>query len=109
LNSRDKVGDMGGMIQRRTVEEIRQLVKQYRERGGVTRGAFCEQHGIPLSTMGHYMRRYGQGAKARVRLTKVEVESGESPARFVLVLANGRRIECGESDLKQLLRVAEGM
>jgi hypothetical protein len=100
---------MGGMIQRRTVEEIRQLVKQYRERGGVTREAFCEQHGIPLSTMGHYMRRYGQSAKARVCLAKVEVESVERPGRFALVLANGRRIECGDSDLKQLIRVAEGV
>ena len=100
---------MDGMTQRRTVEDIRQLVKRYRERGAVTRGAFCEQHGIPLSTMGHYMRLYGQGAKAKVRLTKVEVESGERPRRFVLVLANGRRIECGESDLKQLIRVAEGL
>jgi hypothetical protein len=100
---------MGGMTQRRTVEEIRQLVKQYRDRGGVTRRAFCEQHGIPLSTMGHYMRRYGQGAKARVLLAKVEVESVKRPGRFALVLANGRRIECGDSDLKQLIRVAEGV
>jgi hypothetical protein len=100
---------MGGMTQRRTVEEIRQLVKQYRERGGVTRAEFCEQQGIPLSTMGHYMRRYGRGAKARVRLARVEVESGERPGRFALLLANGRRIECGESDLKQLIRVAEGV
>jgi hypothetical protein len=97
------------MNQRRTVEEIRQLVKQYRERGGVARGTFCEQHGIALSTMGHYMRRYGQGAKARVRLAKVEVESGERPGQFALVLANGRRIECGEMDLKQLIRIAEGV
>lgn len=107
MNGEGNAGDMGGMTQRRTVVEIRQLVKQYRERGSVTRGAFCEQHGIPLSTMGHYMRRYGQGAKARVRLAKVEVESGERPGRFALVLENGRRIECGQSDLKQLIRVAE--
>jgi hypothetical protein len=100
---------MGGMNQRRTVDEIRQLVKQYRERGGVARGTFCEQHGIALSTMGHYMRRYGQGAKARVRLAKVEVESGERPGQFALVLANGCRIECGETDLKQLIRIAEGV
>jgi hypothetical protein len=109
LNGGGNAGDIGGMTQRRTVEEIRQLVKQYRERGGVTRGTFCEQHGIALSTMGHYMRRYGQGAKARVRLAKIEVESGERPGRFALVLGNGRRIECGETDLKQLIRMAEGV
>jgi hypothetical protein len=109
LNDRGNAGVIDGMNQRRTVEEIRQLVKQYRERDGVTRETFCEQHGIPRSTMGHYMQRYGQGAKARVRLAKIEVESGARPSRFALVLANGRRIECGETDLKQLIRIAEGV
>ena len=94
---------------RRSGADIEQLVEAYRGRGELTRRAFCEKQGIPLATLDYYLRRYGKPAAKRVRLARVEVKPSEAPARFALILANGRRIECGEAGLTQLIRTAEAM
>ena len=87
--------------------EIEGLLEAYRKRGDQTRAAFCEQHRIAITTLDYYMRRYGKAVPARVRLKRVEVEPEPGTAMFTLRLANGRRIECGEPALAQLIRIAE--
>jgi hypothetical protein len=42
-------------------------------------------------------------------MARVKLEPTEVPHRFVLILGNGRRIECGEAGLAQLIRAAEAM
>jgi hypothetical protein len=92
---------------RATVDQIEQLLKQYRERGNMTRRGFCESQGISLSMLDYYLRRYGKSETASVKLARVEIQA-ERTGRIALVLANGRRIECGEEHLSQLIRAAEG-
>jgi hypothetical protein len=91
------------MGQHRSSSQIEELLRNYRERGNMTREAFCEKYGIGRSTLGYYVRRYNgqRGGLARVEVTPTP------PAGFTLVLANGRRIECGGTDLAELIRVAE--
>ena len=91
---------------RRSRTDIEQILEAYGKRGKLTRRAFCEQQGISLSALDYYWRRYGKPA-ARVRLARVRVEGQEEAEPFVLRLANGRRIECGEAGLAQLIRIAE--
>ena len=94
------------MGRKRTKEEIEELVRRYQARGGVTRREFCEQHGIGLSTLGYHLRWRTRPA---VRLARVRIAS-EPPAgagRYTLVLANGRRIECGLAELPHLISTAE--
>ena len=93
---------------RRSQADIEQLLQAYRERGDLTRHAFCEKQGISLSTVDYYLRRYGKPAKPRYGW-RVKLEPTEAPHRFVLILGNGRRIECGEAGLAQLIRAAEAM
>jgi len=90
---------------RRSKAEIEQILEAYRKRGKLTRRAYCEQQGISASALDYYLRRYDKPA-ARVRLARVRVEQ-EPDATFVLRLANGRRIECGQAALAQLIRIAE--
>jgi hypothetical protein len=97
----------------RTIEQIRELVKQYRERGEMTRRAFCESRGISLSMLDYYLRRYGKSATApAAKLVKVKVEPAAAvPGLFTLVLRNGRRIESAwtfaDAELARLIRVVE--
>jgi len=98
------------MARRRSAEEIRQLVEQYRT-SGMTQMAYCRQAGMPLSTLGRHLRRHGEREQ---RLIRVSLEpTVESHGGFVLVLANGRRIESGwkfaAADLSHLIRVAEAV
>jgi hypothetical protein len=94
---------------RRSQADIEQLLQAYRERGDLTRHAFCEKQGISLSTIDYYLRRYGKLAKPQVRMARVKLEPAEAPNRFALILGNRRRIECGEAGLTQLIRAAEAM
>jgi hypothetical protein len=96
------------MTQRRTSDQIQELVREYRKRGSMTRRAFCESRSISLATLDYYLRRYTEPA---VRLAKVEVRPAtvETAGRFTLILGNRRRIECGEGDLAQLIHTAEAM
>jgi hypothetical protein len=75
---------------------------------GMTRRAYCDKHGIPLTTLDYWRRRQ----KQKPRLVEVVVEP--QPAAgfgFTLVLRNGRRIESGwsfeETALQRLIRTAE--
>lgn len=96
------------MARRRSAEEIKQLVEQYRA-SGLTQIEFCRQTGMVLSTLGRYLRRQSGSGQ---RLIRVKVKSACEPgAGFVVVLGNGRRIESGwrfaETELARLIRVAE--
>jgi predicted membrane chloride channel (bestrophin family) len=96
------------MRRRRSAEEIQELVEKY-QASGLTQIEYCRQTGMVLSTLGRYLRRRSNPAQ---QLIRVEVESArEQLASFVLVLANGRRIETGwgfgDADLARVIRVAE--
>jgi hypothetical protein len=93
-------------MRKRSDKEVEELVRRYEKRGEVTRRAFCEEHGIALSTLGYYLRRR---ARPSVGLTPVRVaeEWAACAGRFALVLGNGRRIECGPAELEHLISIAE--
>lgn len=102
--------------QKRTAEEIEQLLEGYKK-CGQTRRQYCEQEGISLTTLDYYQRSYGKPAApakpAAPRLMKVTVKAPavEPSSRFTLVLLNGRRIESDwhfiEAELLRLIRVTE--
>lgn len=78
----------------------------------MTRVAYSQQAGVPLSTLGHYLQRRGRGQ----RLIKVKLNAATAPDAekgFVLMLSNGRRIQSGwgfgEADLARLIRVVEAV
>lgn len=91
---------------KRTEEEVQDLLQRYESRGAVTRRAFCEREGVAVSTLAYYLARR---AKPATRLARVRIATESSPeaGRYTLVLANGRRIECGVAELPQLISVAE--
>jgi hypothetical protein len=94
------------MATKRTAEDVEGLLKRYHARGSVTRRTFCETEGVSVSLLGYYLR---QRATPGVRLARVKVtkEASSSAARYTLVLANGRRIECGPAELAHLIDAAE--
>jgi hypothetical protein len=94
------------MAQKRTEQEVEELLQRYHGRGSMTRRAFCEGERVSLSMLGYYLRQRATpgGRLARVKVTK---ETSSSPARFALMLANGRRIECGPAELAHLIDAAE--
>jgi len=91
------------------------LLDLYR-RSGLTRGEFCKQIGMSVTTLDYYRRREAkiqERQKHKQRLVRVNVEA-EAPvieSRFTLILGNGRRIETGarfdEQALARLIRIAE--
>jgi hypothetical protein len=97
---------MGGMPRKRTEGEVAELLKRYEDRGNVTRRAFCQSERVGVSTLGYYLRRQ---ATQPVRLARVRISSDTATGggRFQLVLANGRRIECGVAELPHLISAAE--
>ena len=98
------------MAQRRSSEEIQQLVEQFRG-SGLSQIEYCRQTGMVLSTLGRYLRRKNNPQQQLVRV-KVEEAPPEPGAGFVLMLSNGRRIASGwgfgEVELARLIRIAEG-
>jgi len=96
------------MAQRRTAEDIQQVVNQYRA-SGLTQAEYCRQNGMVLSTLGRYLRR-GAGSGSRT-LVRVKVAAAEPQGGFVLTLSNGRRIAAdwafSDAELVRLIRVAE--
>ena len=94
------------MRRKRSAAEITDLLERFR-RSGLTRIAFCQQTGTALSTLGRYLNQ----RRKRPRLIQVSLEPAPEPGHggFVLVLRNGRRIECGEAGLAQLIRAAEAV
>ena len=96
------------MAHRRSTEEIEEVVQQFTA-SGLTQVEYCRQTGMVLSTLGRYIRRHSGPEQ---QLVRVKVESVSEPdAHFVLMLANGRRIEigsgCRDAELARLIRVAE--
>ena len=87
-------------------EELHRIVEGFAQ-SGMTRRQYCEKHNIGMSTLDYWRRRIQE---SKPRLVEVAVE-GQPSAGFVLVLANGRRIESswrfGEADLLRSIRVAE--
>lgn len=96
------------MAQRRSSEEIQQIVEQFRA-SGLSQMEYCRQSGIVLSSLGRYLRRT-KGAEQQLVRVKVEAPS-EPGTGFVLMLGNGRHIASGwgfrEAELGRLIRVAE--
>lgn len=96
------------MAQRRSSEEIQQLVEQF-QASGLSQMEYCRQSGVVLSTLGRYLRRTNNPEQ---RLVQVKVETSPEPdTGFVLMLGNGRRIasgwEFGDAELARLIRVVE--
>jgi hypothetical protein len=89
----------------RSKHEIRGLVDGF-AKSGMTRRAYCEKHKIGISTLDYWRR----GQKGKPKLVEVAIE-GQPTAGFVLVLANGRRIESSwkfaEAELIRLIGAAE--
>jgi hypothetical protein len=89
----------------RSKQEVRGIVDGF-AKSGMTRREYCEKHTIGISTLDYWRR----AQKGKPKLVEVAIE-GQPTAGFVLVLANGRRIESSwkfaEADLTRLLRVAE--
>ena len=100
--------DTGGMAQRRSTEEIQQVVDQFRS-SGLSQMEYCRQTGIVLSPLGRYLRRM---SRPEQQLVRVSVEAPPAPGTgFVLMLGNGRRIASGwgfgDAALARLIRVTE--
>src|SRR3954468_18878322 len=96
-----------------TGEQIEQLLSEYRNRGEMTRRAFCESRGMSLSMLDYYVRRYGTESKPeKGKLVRVELESPPLTGNFTVVLQNGRRIEgewnFADAELARLIRIVEG-
>ena len=97
-------------------EQIEQLLKDYRNRGQMTRRAFCESRGMSPSMLDYYLRRYGRVSKApdAAKLVRVDVDASAqgSSSLFSILLGNGRRIESAwdfvDRELARLIRVVEG-
>jgi hypothetical protein len=89
----------------RSKQEIRGIVGGF-AKSGMTRREYCERHNVPITTFDYWRR----AQKRKPKLVEVAIETPAS-AGFVLVLANGRRIESSwnfaATELTQLIRVAE--
>jgi hypothetical protein len=89
----------------RSKQEIRGIVEDF-TRSGMTRREYCEKHKISMTTLDYW--RHAQ--KGKSRLVEIAVET-QPDTGFVLVLANGRRIESSwkfaEADLLRLIGAAE--
>ena|ERR1700723_3565568 len=104
---------------RRSRQEVKQLIAEY-ESSGLSRGEFCRERGLGLSTLDRYRtRQRRQAPLGRNALVAVEV-SGRTPvsgaaagSALVVVLRGGHRIEVGRGfdtgSLGQLVRVLEGV
>ena len=74
----------------RNAIEVRRLLEEH-IRSGLTRRQFCEQVGIPVTTLDYYRRRESEHRQAD--LLPVTVLPSVSSGGFTIVLGNGRRIE----------------
>ena len=87
--------------------EVRRIAEGFAA-SGMTRREYCHQHGIAVARLDYWRRKQTK----KPRLVQVAVEPQEAGPGFVLVLANGRRIESSwrfaENDLTRLIRAAEG-
>ena len=90
----------------RSKQEIRRIVEGFAA-SGKTRRQYCTEHGISITTLDYWRHKHN----AKPKLMEVAIEPLQAGADFVLVLANGRRIESSwrfvETDLLRLIRAAE--
>ena len=88
--------------------EASRLLDGY-ERSNLTRREYCEQVGIPVTTLDYYRRRQTKAFERS--LLPVEIISPTDGRGFTVALSDGRRIESGwnfdEQALGRLLRVPE--
>ena len=92
--------------QRRTEAEIRRLVAGY-ENGTQKRAAYCAEHGLALTTLDYYRRRFRptEPALVEVDLRGAVAAAAERPATggaVAVVLSNRRRLEIEWSDLSRV-------
>jgi hypothetical protein len=98
---------------RPTTEERLQMVDRF-HRSGLTHEAFCEQEGIPISTLGYWLSRIRRTSKdvAPVVFSEVRLASPIAPQAnswaMEIVARSGVTIRCREpmlvGDLARLLR-----
>ena len=90
----------------RSKQEVGRIVEGFAA-SGMTRRQYCQKHGISVSMLDYWRRRNKDG----VKLVEVAIVPQRAGPGFVLVLANGRRIESSwqfaEAELIRLIRVAE--
>jgi transposase len=112
----------GAVRRRRTRQEVRQLVSAF-QASGLRARAFCQQHGLALSTLRRNLQRQREAhsqSEARVRLVAVKVKATPEPAApaaarvgLEVLLAGGRRIGVApgfdEVTLGRLVRALEGL
>jgi len=65
---------------RRTEPEIRKLVAGY-ENGTQSRGAYCVAHGLPLTTLDYYRRRFRPVAASLVEIDLHETNTTTAAVR----------------------------
>ena len=83
----------------RSEAEIRALVAGY-ENGDQSRGAYCEAHGLAVTTLDYYRRRFRPVDSALLEIDLQSVAPAHRGSGTVpVVLGNGRRIEIGWADL----------
>jgi hypothetical protein len=95
------------MATKRTTEEVEAFLERYHARGSVTRRAFCETEGVSVSLLGYYLRQRVKPPRVRLARVKVTKEACSRQPLYALILANGRRIECGPAELAHLIDAAE--
>jgi hypothetical protein len=84
---------------RRSEAEIRALVIGY-ENGDKSRAAYCEAHGLAVTTLDYYRRRFRPAGSALVEIDLQSVAPAHrGNGMIAVVLGNGRRIEIGWADL----------
>jgi hypothetical protein len=87
--------------------EMRRVMAEFGQ-SGQSRREFCGRRGIAVTTFDYWRRELADKPATKPRLVAVKV--AEPEARYLLVLGNGRRIECaGEAGLAALIRAAEGV
>jgi transposase-like protein len=104
--------------QRRTREEIRQIVAEFAT-SGMQQSEFCRSRGISRSTLDRHLRKQhaqdpGSGASSRFLAVEVRSGSGSSlqnSGGLVVALKSGRRIEVNRgfdaATLERLLTVLD--
>ena len=105
-------------VQRRTREEIRQIVAEFAT-SGMPQSEFCRSRGLSRSSLDRYLRRQraqdaGSDASHRLLAVEVRAASGSSASNgggLVVALASGRRIEVNRgfdaATLERLLMILD--
>ena len=87
--------------------EMKRVVEEF-QASALTRGEFCRQRAIPVTTLDYWRQRM----RRKPRLVQVKVAGVEATAQsFTLRLTSGRSIDScwrfDEEQLARLIRVAE--